>query len=50
MEFDFWAAGMMESGEYMSLDGGYGVDGGKSGENIGYDVPVALEFPLSSNL
>ena len=35
---------MMESGEEMGLDGGYGVDGWRSGENIKDVGLVYLEF------
>lgn len=36
----------MESDEHMSLDGGYGVNGGRSGENIEDVGLVALEFSI----
>lgn len=38
---------MMESNEDMGLDGGYGVDWGRSGENIEDVGPIALEFSIS---
>lgn len=35
---------MMESGEDVGLDGGYGLDGGRGGWNLEDVGPVALEF------
>lgn len=37
---------MMESGETMGLDGGYGVDGWRSGWNLEDVGLVALEFSI----
>ncbi len=34
---------MMGSCGHMSLDGGYEVDGGKSGENLADTISVAME-------